>query len=94
MQDWIILANMVLFTVNSCFLAFLVLTLYKLPQRVAVSVRNYINQLGREPKPSTTGNVVEGLLSTPEVQEMIAGVLQGLVGRVLTEPSKENIYGK
>ena len=98
MQDWLILANIVLFAVNSCFLAFLLISITGLPQSIAVSIRNYMNQLGRKPKNEKEEGAFDigGIIEAIGGEEVLTEVLKGIVHSVLgkgSSNSRDNIYG-
>lgn len=98
MNEWLTIVNIVLIAVNSCFLAFLLVSIKGLPQSIAVSIRNYINQKGRTPKnqKEEPGFDIGGIIEAIGGEEVITQVLKGIVSTVLNKSSsnsRENIYG-
>ena len=98
MNEWLTIVNIVLIAVNSCFLAFLLVSIKGLPQAIAVSIRNYINQQGRKPKGAKeeVGFDIGGIIEAVGGEEVVTEVLKGIVNAILTRSSsssRENIYG-
>ena len=85
MNEWLTIVNIALIAVNSCFLAFLVVSIKGLPQSIAVSIRNYINQQGRTPKnqKQEPGFDIGGIIEAIGGEEVITEVLKGIIKTVM-----------
>ena len=75
-------------------MAFLGLIFQQLPNRIAISIKNYINQLGRKPKSQNPlGDVdISGLIESIGGQEVITQILKGVIGRFTNQESGTNPF--